>query len=96
MKLQIKSWVTGGVLFEYETDKIRIAVEAAVKSGANLYGADLYGANLSWANLSGAKVCTCDDCGPTLSLLRGVGWQANAELRLERIPQEGPHGSNNG
>jgi hypothetical protein len=46
MKFEIKSWLTGGVLFSIETDSWKLAVEAAVKSGATLYGADLSGADL--------------------------------------------------
>ena len=45
MKVKIKSWLDGAKSW-------RLAVEAAVKSGANLYGANLYGADLSGADLS--------------------------------------------
>lgn len=55
MKLQIKSWFTGGVLLEYEADTLRIAVEAAVKSGAKLVEAALHGADLARAELRSAK-----------------------------------------
>ena len=60
MKFEIKSWTSGGVLFSIETDSLKLAVVAAVKSGADLSGADLSraylsGANLSRANLSGAQ-----------------------------------------
>jgi hypothetical protein len=66
MKFEIKSRLTGEVLFSAEADSSKLAVEAAVKSGAdlsganlsyvNLSGADLSGANLSGANLSGANL----------------------------------------
>ena len=61
MKLEIKSYWKDNVLFSFETDNSKIALEAAVKaranlSGANLSGANLRGANLSWANLSGADL----------------------------------------
>ena len=52
MKFEIKSRFSGNVLFSLETETLKLCVEAAVKSGANLYGADLSGANLSGANLS--------------------------------------------
>ena len=60
MTFQIKGRFTGRVLFEGEFGSLRLCVEAAVKSradlsGANLYGADLSGAYLSGANLYGAK-----------------------------------------
>ena len=59
MKIEIKSWYTGGVLFTVEAESWKIAVEAAVRekvslSGAVLRGADLSGADLSDAVLSGA------------------------------------------
>ena len=61
--MQIKSWITGAVLFDGEAETMRDLVGSAVKSRANLsranlsradlYGANLYGADLSGANLSG-------------------------------------------
>ena len=56
MKIEIKSRWTGSVLFSIETESIKLAVEAAVKTGANLSGANLSGANLSEADLSGADL----------------------------------------
>ena len=56
MKYEIKSWLNGDVLFSIETDSFKLALEAAVKSGANLSGADLSGVNLFGANLSGANL----------------------------------------
>ena len=60
MKFEIKHRSSGSVLFSIETDSWKLAVEAAVRSGANLSWANLSGANLSranlsWANLSWAK-----------------------------------------
>ena len=54
MKFEIKHRFTGAVLFSLETDSLKLCVEAAVKSGANLRGADLRDAYLSGAYLSGA------------------------------------------
>ena len=61
MKFAIKSWLNSGVLFSAETDSLKLAVELAVKSranlaGANLAGADLAGADLAGANLAGANL----------------------------------------
>jgi hypothetical protein len=55
MLFEIKSRWNASVLFSIETTSIRLAVEAAVKSGANLAEANLAGADLTRANLAGAK-----------------------------------------
>jgi len=60
VKFEIKSRFSGAVLFSLETESLKLCVEAAVKSGADLYGADLYGANLYGANLSGADLSGAD------------------------------------
>ena len=77
MKFEIKSWMSGGVLFSIETDSLKLAVVAAVNSGANLTranlsgadlsGADLTRANLSRANLSGANLSGANLSGAYLS-----------------------------
>ena len=41
MKIEIKSWLNGSVLFEGDFSCLADAVSAAVKSGANLSGANL-------------------------------------------------------
>ena len=56
MKIEITHRYTGSVLFSFETDSIKVALEAAVKSGANLDGANLVRANLDGANLDGANL----------------------------------------
>ena len=58
MNIQIKSRFTAAVLFEHdcENNSIRITLELAIKSRANLIGANLIGANLIDANLSGADL----------------------------------------
>ena len=56
MKFEIKSRWSGSVLFSLETDSLKLCLEAAVKSAANLYGANLKGANLEGANLEGADL----------------------------------------
>ena len=54
MLFEIKNRYIGNVIFKLETESFQLCVEAAVKSGANLYNANLSGADLSGANLSGA------------------------------------------
>ena len=54
MKFEIKHRFTGAILFAVETKSLKLAVEMAVNSGANLRGANLSGANLRGANLSDA------------------------------------------
>jgi len=56
MKIEIKHKLTSEVLFSCEADSLKIAVELAVKAGANLKGANLKGAYLEWANLKGANL----------------------------------------
>ena len=60
MKIEIKSWFDESVLFSIETDSWKLAVEAAVKSRANLSCADLSRADLPGANLSGANLFRAD------------------------------------
>ena len=67
MKFEIKSRFDSSVLFSIETDSWKLTVEAAVKSGADLYGADLSGADLSGADLSGADLSGADLSGADLS-----------------------------
>jgi len=56
MKFEIKHRFTGAMLFSLETDSLKLCVEAAVKSGADLSRAYLSGADLSRAYLSGADL----------------------------------------
>ena len=56
MRYQIKSRMTDSVLYECdvpadETNKVRVALLAAVSLGVDLSGADLSGADLSEADL---------------------------------------------
>ena len=72
MRYEIKHRISGNILFSVETGSLKLAAEAAVKSGANLREADLERANLRGAILWGAD-------------LRGADlWEANlrgADLR---------------
>ena len=58
MKIEIKNRFTGDVIFthECENNTIKITVEEAVKSDANLWNADLRNANLSDADLWNADL----------------------------------------
>ena len=67
MKIEIKSRFRGNVLFTVEAESWKVALELAVKSGANLFGADLSGANLFGANLSGANLSGANLFGANLS-----------------------------
>ena len=60
MKIEIKSRWDASILFSLETDSLKLCIEAAVKSRANLSGADLSGADLSGAYLSGANLSGAD------------------------------------
>ena len=69
VKIEIKSWFSGDVLFEYESDNatMKKAVEAAVDDNADLRDANLRDANLSDADLSGADLSGADLSGANLS-----------------------------
>ena len=96
MKYEIKSRFTGAVLFALETDSLKLCVEKAVKSGANLSGVDLsgvdlFGANLSGANLSGAV--NAEIIAATTNILPGgdlIGWKKlhNGAIAKLSIPAE--------
>ena len=58
MKLSILSRFNASILFEYEAEEnsLKITLQVAVKTGADLDGADLRGANLRGADLDGEKL----------------------------------------
>ena len=56
MKIEIKHRITGRVLFSLETESLKLCVEAAVRSIADLRGAYLRGAYLRDAYLGGADL----------------------------------------
>ena len=81
--IQIKSWLSGKVLFEHtqEGNSVSITLQAGIKAGANLAGAYLARANLDGANLAGAN-------------LDGANLDGEEKLTGERpIIQIGPIGS---
>jgi len=66
MKFKIKHRFTGKILFEAETESLKLAIELAVKSRANLAGAYLAGAYLAGANLAGAYLARANLTGAYL------------------------------
>jgi len=87
MKIEIKCRYSANVLFafECENNSIKLTLEAAIKSRADLYGANLYGANLSRANLSGA-----DLSGANLSGADLYGAENSESVaRTMIVPEEG-------
>jgi hypothetical protein len=90
MKFEIKSRWNASVLFSLETENMKLCVEAAVKSRANLRDANLGGANLRGADLRGADLRGAD--------LRGAKLTANDRTELllighRAVLQMGPLGS---
>ena len=55
MKFEIKHKLTGAILFALETESMRLCIEAAIKSKADLQYADLQYADLRYADLRYAE-----------------------------------------
>jgi hypothetical protein len=104
VKIEIRSWMSGAVLFEYEKEGNTLkdtVVEANLREanlrgadlrGADLYGADLYGADLYGADLRGADLYGADLRGANLreADLYGANLR-EADLRgipLDKLPQD--------
>ena len=77
MKFEIKHRFNGSILFTMETESIRLALEAAVKSGAYLRDAYLDGADLRGAHLDGADLRGAD--------LRGAKIRDGIEIKQAPI-----------
>ena len=54
--IQIKSWLTGKVIFEADVENIKACVELAVSKSVSLNDAKLNGAKLNYAELNYAKL----------------------------------------
>ena len=80
VKIQIKNWITGAVLYESEKPTIKEALVDANLRGADLRGANLRGADLRGANLYGANLYGAD--------LRGAE-NADYAIAQTRILPEG-------
>jgi len=77
---EIKSRWNSCVLFSLETKYSKLAVEAAVKSGADLSGADLFRADLSGARIIFGKFPSIK----TLALINLAGLSDKLSLELMR------------
>ena len=66
MLFEIKSRYSGVVIFSLECGSLKLCIQAAVKSKANLYGADLRGADLRGADPYGANLRGADLRGADL------------------------------
>ena len=68
MKLSILSRFNASILFEYEAEEnsLKVTLQVAVKTGADLRGADLRGADLRGADLYGADLDGADLRGADL------------------------------
>jgi len=71
---EIKHRFTGAVLFSLETKNMRLCVEAAVGSGADLAGADLAGAYLAGADLAGAEISNNITVTKAPIQIHGLAW----------------------
>ena len=60
MKFEIKNRFSGSLIFSIETESWKLAVEAAIKSNANLRYANLSSANLRYANLRSADLSSAN------------------------------------
>ena len=58
--ISIKHRFSESTLCEFDVETVKLAVETAVKDGANLRGANLHGANLYGSNLRGADLYGAD------------------------------------
>ena len=93
-KFEIASYLNGSVLFSLETESMKLCVEAAIKSGANLRSADLSSADLSRADLRSADLSGADLSGANLrsadlSRAKGINKNLVTPLRI-LLEQPGP------
>jgi len=102
IKIEIKSWLSGAVLFEFEKENNTIkdtVCEANLRGAdlreADLYEADLYGANLREANLRGADLREANLYGANLyrADLRGANLYG-ANLRGADLREANLYGAN--
>jgi hypothetical protein len=88
MKIDIKSWRTGEVLFSHECENntVKITLEAGVKVGASLDGARLDGARLDGASLDGARLDGASLVGAYLKI------KSNPIISIKQIGNIGSRG----
>ncbi len=72
IKIEIKHWFTGSLLFEWESENnsVKETLLKAVESGADLSGADLRSANLRGADLRSADLSGADLRGADLTPIK--------------------------
>ena len=77
--IEIKHKSSGSVLFSIEAESWKIAVEAAVKSRADLSWANLSGADLSWSDIYGSDLSRANLYGarmaPDTHIETGETWK---------------------
>ena len=97
MKLSILSRFNASILFEYEAEEnsLKITLQVAVKTDADLRGAKLRGADLRGANLRGADLRGASLHGANLrgADLRGANLR-DANLRGANLHGANLHGAN--
>lgn len=95
-KIEIKHWLSGSVLFEFETENntLEKTLREAFKRGADLSGANLRGANLRWANLYGADLRWANLCGADLRGAKNLNdsytdywWHVHHEILVEQLAE---------
>ncbi len=74
MKIEIKSWLDGKVLFEGEFGSVKLALEMGVSKGVCFNYARLDGARLDGARLDGASLVRASLDGARLDPIRNDIW----------------------
>ena len=89
MKFEIKNRWNCSVIFSLETESLKLCIEAAIKSEADLRGANLYEADLREANLRGADLRGANLRGANL---RGANLRG-ADLRGANLREANLYGA---
>src|SRR5574337_1066339 len=95
--IEITCRFSGKVLFSHdaENNSVRLALEVAIKAGADLAGANLAGAYLARANLAGADLAGADLAGAYLAGADLAGADlAGAYLAGANLADANPAGAN--
>ena len=87
IKIEIKHWMTGAVLFEYEKEEntIKNTVVEANLRGADLRGADLYGADLRETNLYGADLREANLYGAEMQNVKFYGKGGTTKIKKSQL-----------
>ena len=76
----VSRWEASKTLWEGEAQSVKIGLQTALDSEADLRGADLRGADLRGADLCGANLCGANLCGATL---------CDANLEMAKVSYRG-------